>query len=110
VRRPPASGCEGARPGSAAEPQPNHASGRRWTASPANVQIIYHRLECGRECALFMNDYSCANTISLNKLRVKQKEAIRAICNAGYRDHTAPLFAQLKILPLDQLITVCVIF
>jgi hypothetical protein len=50
-----------------------------------------------------MNEYS-ANTASLNKLRVKQKEAIRAICNAGYRDHTAPLFAQLKILPLDQLI------
>ncbi len=29
---------------------------------------------------------------------------IRIISNAGYRDHTAPLFAQLKILPLDQLI------
>jgi hypothetical protein len=50
-----------------------------------------------------MNEYS-GNTTSLKKLRVKQKEAIRAICNAGYRDHTAPLFAQLKILPLDQLI------
>jgi hypothetical protein len=51
-----------------------------------------------------INIYSCANSTSLNKLRIKQKEAVRIISNAGYRDHTAPLFAQLKILPLDQLI------
>ncbi len=51
-----------------------------------------------------INIYSCANTTSLNKLRVKQKEEIRIISNAGFRDHTAPLFAQLSILPLDQLI------
>jgi hypothetical protein len=51
-----------------------------------------------------INVYSCANSTSLNKLRVKQKEAIRIITNSGYRDHTAPLFAQLKILSLDQLI------
>jgi hypothetical protein len=51
-----------------------------------------------------INVYSCANTTSLNKLRIKQKEAVRVIANAGYRDHTTPLFAQLKILPIDQLI------
>ncbi len=39
-----------------------------------------------------MSIYSCAYSTSLNKLRVKQKEAIRIICNAGYREHTAPLF------------------
>lgn len=49
-----------------------------------------------------LNVYSCANSTSLNKLRIKQKEAIRIISRAGYRDHTAPLFAQLKILPLDM--------
>jgi hypothetical protein len=27
--------------------------------------------------------YSCFNTKSLNKLRVKQKQAVRNICNAG---------------------------
>jgi hypothetical protein len=48
--------------------------------------------------------YSCANKTSLNKLKLKQKEAIRVICNAGYRDHTAPLFKQLKILPFDELV------
>ncbi len=39
-----------------------------------------------------------------NKPRIKQKEAVGVIANAGYRDHTTPLFAQLKILPIDQLI------
>jgi len=51
-----------------------------------------------------INIYSCATDTCLNKLRIKQKEAIRIICNAGYRDHTAPLFVKLKILPLSQLI------
>ncbi len=48
--------------------------------------------------------YSCANVTSLNKLIVEQKEAIRIICHAGYREHTAPLFKQLKILLLNELI------
>jgi hypothetical protein len=45
----------------------------------------------------------------LNRLKIKQKEAIRIICNVGYRDHTAPLFARLKILPLDQLIELSIL-
>ena len=32
-----------------------------------------------------------------------QKRAIRAITFSGYRDHTAPLFKSLNILPLDKL-------
>jgi len=51
-----------------------------------------------------INVYSCATDTCLNRLILKQKEAIRLIGNAGFRDHTAPLFAQLKILPLTQLI------
>ena len=51
-----------------------------------------------------INIYSCANQTTLNKLRIKQKEAIRVISCAGYRDHTNPLFKNLKILPLDDLI------
>ncbi len=38
------------------------------------------------------------------KLIVKQKQAIRTICNATYRAHTAPLFKQQKILPIEKLI------
>jgi hypothetical protein len=52
-----------------------------------------------------VNVYSCANnTTTLQKLRVKQKEAICVINLAGYRDHTKPLFEQCKILPLDEMI------
>ncbi len=32
--------------------------------------------------------YSCANITTLNRLKLKQKEAIRVISNVGYRDHT----------------------
>jgi hypothetical protein len=51
-----------------------------------------------------INVYSCATGTCLSKLIFKQKETIRIIGNACYRDHTTPLFAQLKILPLPQLI------
>jgi len=51
-----------------------------------------------------LNIYSCANKTTLNKLRLKQKEAIRIVSNAGYREHTVPLFRSLNVLPLDQLI------
>jgi len=51
-----------------------------------------------------INIYSCANKTNLNKLQIKQKEAIRMISSAGYRDHTKPLFKSVNILPLDELI------
>jgi hypothetical protein len=51
-----------------------------------------------------LNIYSCANTTNLQRLRIKQKEAIRVISHAGYRDHTSPLFKQNLILPLDEMI------
>jgi len=50
-----------------------------------------------------LNIYSCANTTSLNKLRIKQKAAIQVVSNAGYRDHTEPLFQQSKVLSFDHL-------
>jgi hypothetical protein len=51
-----------------------------------------------------INVYGSANTTNLQRLRVKQKEAIRVINNAGYRDHTAPLFKENGILPIDEMI------
>jgi hypothetical protein len=51
-----------------------------------------------------INIYGCANRTNLEKLIIKQKQAIRIICNATYRAHTAPLFKQLKILPVEKLI------
>jgi len=51
-----------------------------------------------------INVYSCANKSALEKIRIKQKQAIRIITNSGFRDHTEPLFARLKILNVDKLI------
>ncbi len=41
---------------------------------------------------------------TLKPLILKQKQAMRTISNAGYRDHTAPLFANQQILPVNELI------
>jgi hypothetical protein len=51
-----------------------------------------------------INVYGCANSTSLRRLIIKQKEAVRTISNVGYREHTSPLFKQLKILPIEKLI------
>ena len=50
-----------------------------------------------------LNIYSCATQTTLSKIVKKQKEAIRVISNAQYRQHTAPLFKDLKILPLEKM-------
>ncbi len=39
-----------------------------------------------------------------NKTTFKQKKAVRIISRAKYRYHTNPLFADLEILPLEELI------
>ena len=72
--------------------------------SACMLYIFSYYFKCIMLLAYCISVHSSANSTSLNKLRLKQKEAIRIITNSGYRDHTAPLFAQLKILPLDQLI------
>ena len=50
-----------------------------------------------------INIYGCATKTNLSKIAIKQKAAIRIVANAGYRDHTSPLFKELKILPFEQL-------
>ncbi len=40
----------------------------------------------------------------IKPIKTLQKKVIRIICNSGYRDHTTPLFKQLKILPINELI------
>ena len=43
------------------------------------------------------------NKIHLNPLVLAQKQIIRTIADAGYQDHTNPLFFRLKILKLEHL-------
>ena len=54
--------------------------------------------------AYCINIYGCATKTNLEKLVLKQKQAIRTISRANYRDHTGPLFRQHKILPLHKMI------
>jgi hypothetical protein len=54
--------------------------------------------------AYCINVYGCASNVALSKLVIKQKQAVRTIGNVHYRAHTSPIFAQLKILPLCQII------
>ena len=44
-----------------------------------------------------------STTLYLNKLFMLQKKAVRIINNAGYLDHTTPLFRNINILKLSDL-------
>jgi hypothetical protein len=55
--------------------------------------------------AYCINVYGSANKTTLAPLFLKPKKAVRIISRAKYRNHTYPLFANLGILPLDELIT-----
>jgi hypothetical protein len=71
--------------------------------TPASMKMLYfamvhtHLIYC-------INIYGCANKTTLNRLFLKQKEAIRIMSNVGYRDHTNPLFINHGILPLEKMI------
>jgi hypothetical protein len=75
---------------------------KNFVTTPALKMLYYAMVHS--HIAYCLNVYSCANSTSLNKIKLKQKQAIRIVCNAKYRDHTGPLFKQQKILPLDNLI------
>ena len=48
--------------------------------------------------------FGCATKTKLKPLFLKQKQAIRVITNSQYRAHTNPLFKELNIMPLNELI------
>ncbi len=72
--------------------------------SNAYISTPFFRKQCFSLKYVCINVYSCAYSTTLNRLKLKQKEAIRIISNAGYRDHTNPLFKQSGILPLENLV------
>jgi hypothetical protein len=71
--------------------------------NPASMKMLYFAM-VHSHLVYCINFYGCANKTTLNKLFLKQKEAIRIMSNVGYRDHTSPLFLNHKILPLEKLI------
>ena len=50
--------------------------------------------------------FGCATKTALSKLFLKPKKAVRLISNSNYRAHTAIIFKELKILPLDLMIEI----
>jgi hypothetical protein len=52
-------------------------------------------------CPIILSSTSQQN---FNRIKLIQKKAIRIITNSAYTAHTAPLFAQLQILPYEHLI------
>jgi hypothetical protein len=69
----------------------------------ATLKLLYYAM-VNSHLSYCLNVYSCATTTNLQRLRIKQKEAVRIISNAGYRDHTKPLFLSQKILPFDEMV------
>jgi hypothetical protein len=69
----------------------------------ATLKLLYYAM-VHSHLSYCLNVYSCANTTNLQRLRIKQKEAVRIISNAGYRDHTKPLFLNQKILQFDDMV------
>jgi len=52
-------------------------------------------------CPIILSSTSQHN---FNRIKLIQKKAIRIITNSAYTEHTAPLFAELQILPYEHLI------
>ena len=52
-------------------------------------------------CAIVLSSNSQQN---FNRIKLIQKKAIRIVTNSAYTAHTLPLFAQLQILPYEQII------
>ena len=79
---------------------PNHSDSQLLyvTHYLSSITPVLHLMTHSMPCA------GSANKTTLAPLVVQQKKAIRIISKAKYRDHTAPLFSKLEILPLEQLI------
>ena len=52
---------------------------------------------------MFFSFFLHSTRYLLNPIYIKQKAAVRIVCNAKYNAHTEPLFKSTKILPLSKL-------
>ena len=74
----------------------------RYFLSLKGLKAIYYSLF---HCHLVYCNiiWSSAKAKNLNPIYIKQKAAVRIVCNAKYNAHTEPLFKLTKILPLSKL-------
>jgi len=71
--------------------------------NPPGLRALYFALIHSHlsYCPIILN---CMTKTNLNKIEKIQKKAIRIISKSQYNAHTAPLFLNLKILPLEKII------
>ena len=72
-----------------------------------NVKLSENFTYVRRKCCAFTTSntiiWGSADTTHIQPLINQQKRAIRTIANAGFRDHTNPLFKQFKLLKLQDI-------
>ena len=70
---------------------------------PSALKTLYYSLmHCHLTYAVEI--WGCSANSTLTNIYLKQKAALRIICNKKYNAHTEPLFKKLEILPLFKLI------
>jgi hypothetical protein len=71
--------------------------------NPSGLRSLYFALVHSHlsYCPIILN---CLSKTNLNRLEKVQKKAIRIITNSKYNAHTAPLFIEKGILPIDKII------
>ena len=74
------------------------------TLSKTSLQLLYNSIF---HCHLLysIQIWSCTSSSNTNELFKLQKAAVRIISGAKYNAHTEPLFKNLQILPLPDLIS-----
>ena len=74
------------------------------TLSKSSLQLLYNSIfNCHLLYAIQI--WSCTNSSLINELFKLQKAAVRIISGSKYNAHTEPLFKNLQILPLPDLIS-----
>ena len=70
---------------------------------PIKTRIDYYYAYIYPYLAYNIPIWGCAFPTHIQPLIIQQKRIIRTIANAGYRDHTDPLFKRLKLLKIQDI-------
>jgi hypothetical protein len=73
------------------------------TLPKSSLRLLYYSL-FNSHLLYCLPLYSCTTSKNLKKIIVMQKKVIRVICNAGYNEHSEPLFEQINILPFEKMV------
>jgi len=71
--------------------------------TPAALKLVYYSL-VHSHIIYAIQVWSSSSLSNINQIHKLQKSAIRILCNSKYNAHTQPLFKQLGILPVPELV------